>query len=129
MRTGELREIKIEHLSVHEAKMDKLREGETIYISKLPQDRCPVDIQIQMRKLGDDPHNYLISRLAKTKKGHKAMEKYQISYNRIRENFKDMISTVSNGTFCLHSLRSGVASAASEYGVTDRLIGKHGRWS
>ena len=31
--------------------------------------------------------------------------------------------------FGLHSLRSGGASAAANSGVSDRLIGKHGRWS
>ena len=31
--------------------------------------------------------------------------------------------------FGLHSLRSGRASAIADNDISDRLIGKHGRWS
>jgi hypothetical protein len=33
---------------------------------------------------------------------------------------------VSN--YCLHSLRSGAASAAAIKGIKDRIDGRHGRW-
>ena len=35
----------------------------------------------------------------------------------------------TQSSYCLHSLRSGGASAAANNDVSDRLIGKHGRWS
>ena len=35
---------------------------------------------------------------------------------------------MEEGSYCLHSMRSGGASAAINNGVSERLIGKHGRW-
>ena len=32
-------------------------------------------------------------------------------------------------TFCVHSLRSGGASAAANNGVKDRIFKRHGRWA
>ena len=118
------------------AKQDQLREGEIVHISKLSHERCPVKLTrkyIEMTKLGDNSENYLISRLAKTKKGHKALGKYKLSDTTIRDSFKEMVGAVTGAgqvkTLSLHSLRSGGASAAADNGVSDRLIGKHGRWS
>ena len=145
LRIGELMRIQIKHLTfnkdhmtifIPEAKTDKLREGETVFISRLNQQMCPVAITerfTQLVKLGENPNDSLISRLAKTKRGHKAQGKYQLSYSRIRDNLKEMVETVLPDKTCkqysLHSLRSGGASIASENGISDRLIGKHGRWS
>ena len=66
---------------------------------------------IEMAQLQKDPENFLISRLAKTKKGHKALGQHALSYSRIRESFKEMVSSVTESNtshkLCLHSLRSG----------------------
>ena len=48
--------------------------------------------------------------------------KYHISYETARK-------TLLDNKFGIHSLRSGGASAASNNGSSERLIGKHGRWS
>ena len=42
---------------------------------------------------------------------------------------KASIAGVATRSFGTHSIRSGGASSASAHGVSDRLIGKHGRWS
>ena len=117
---------------IPEAKQDKLRDGDTVYISKLDHSRCPVKITqryIEETKLGKNADNFLISRLAKTKKGHNAIGKYSLSYTTIRDNFKEMVGAITQVKLGLHSLRAGGATSASENGVSDRLIGKHGRWS
>jgi hypothetical protein len=38
------------------------------------------------------------------------------------------VRTLEKARFCLHSLRSGGATAAASAGVDDRLFKKHGRW-
>ena len=78
----------------------------------------------------DQPTSYLICRFAKTKKGHNAIGKHHISYETARKTFLDHINFLNpDNEFGLHSLRSGGASAASNNGSSERLIGKHGRWS
>ena len=144
-RISELRSLQVKHITFHEkymsilleeAKTDQHRNGETIYIQELGHGRCPVSIvrkYMQMTELNARNENFLLSRLAKTKNGHRALGKYQLSYTRIRENFKEMINGCIVGKeaerLCLHSLRAGGASAAADNGVSDRLISKHGRWS
>ena len=145
LRISELKQVQIKHItfksdhmtiSLEESKTDKLREGEVVFISKLGNEFCPVAITkryITATKLDKDPDNFLISRLAKTRKGHRALGKSVLSDTTIRENFRDMMEVVidkgEREKFCMHSLRSGGASAAADNGVSDRLIGKHGRWS
>ena len=112
--------FKDDHMTIFipEAKQDKLREGGTVYISKLKH-RCPVEITrryIEAAKLNRNPDNFLISRLAKTKKGHNAIRKYPLSYTSIRDNFKEMTAAVTQERLCLHSLRSGGATAAAVKG-------------
>ena len=141
LRIGELLQIQLKHLTFHgdnmtifipQSKTDKLRERETVYISRQHPRRCPVVITqryIQVAQLGESPDDFLRSRLAKIKKGRKARGKYPLFSTRIRE--KDMLGRIMPDNTCtlysLHSLRSGGASAASANGVSDRLIGKHGR--
>ena len=43
------------------------------------------------------------------------------------EAFKDIVPDIS--AFRTHSLRSGGATAASNAGVPDRLLKRHGRWA
>ena len=144
LRISELQDVKLKHITIKDdhmqiliekCKNDQQREGEVVYICRLGHKKCPVKITekyIKMTKLHKNPENFLICRLAKTKKGHKALGKYALSYSRIRENFLELVGAVSEQKvtqLCLHSLRSGGATAAADNGVSDRLIGKHGRWS
>ena len=79
----------------------------------------------------NEPENYVISRLAKTKTGHNAHGDKPLSDTTVRDIFNKDIGPICEdlepGPYCLHSLRSGGASAAINGGVSERLIGKHGR--
>ena len=132
-------DFKLDHMTVllEGSKTDQLRESEIVYVKRLHRPNCPVAITeryTHVTRLNDNPENYLICRLAKTKQGHRAIGTKSISYTTIRENFMSFISEAlqdekTTSTLGLYSLCSGAASAASERGVSDRLIGKHGRWS
>ena len=71
-------------------------------------------------------------RLAKTRNGHNAIGNKAISKTTINENFHTFIAPLCEGDttaeYGMHSLRSGGASAAINNGVSERLVGKHGRW-
>lgn len=145
LRISELMAVQMKHMQFKEdhmtiflekSKRDQLREGELVYISRLGQRKCPVGITqryIESTRLDKNPENFLICRLARTKKGHNAIGNQGLSYSRIRENFKEtagiVLEDMGETNVCLHSLRSGGASAAADNGVSDRLIGKHGRWA
>ena len=82
---------------------------------------------------GLDSQHFLLCRLAKTKLGHNALGRYQISFTTMRTAFfKGMEGLWDEEhprvNFSLHSLRFGGASAASNNDVSERLIGKQGRW-
>jgi len=53
-----------------------------------------------------------------------------IYYTKIREDIQEVLTNIGlkSSMYGLHSLRSGGASAAANFGVKDRLIKKHGRW-
>ena len=129
----------LEHMTVtlEESKTDKLREGEIVHVARSFTPNCPVTITekyIQDTRLAENPQNFLISRLSKTRFGHKAIGHKPLSYSTVRDSFKEHLSIILQddsvvSTLGLHSLRSGGASAAASHGVSDRLIGKHGRWS
>ena len=142
-RISELLNLKIKNLTrtensyeifIEESKTDQLREGNIVYIAETGNRTCPVhwlDVYLNKTKLINQPESYLICRLAKTKVGHNAIGSQAITYQTARNTFNEhlKIITSDSSTFGLHSLRSGGASAAANLGVSDRLIGKHGRWS
>ena len=80
--------------------------------------------------VSDNADNFLISRLVKS--SHNAHESKPLTDSTIRDIFnRDVAPTFSNmeeGRYLQHSLRSGGASAAINSGVSERLVGKHGRW-
>ena len=53
-----------------------------------------------------------------------------IRYTRLWELFLQKLSSLGFDAkqFGLHSLRSGVAAAAAQAGVPDRLFKRHGQW-
>lgn len=122
-------------MKITKSKTDKLREGNTVYLSKTGTVYCPVYFvkkYICLAKLDTNKDNFLICRLYKTKQGHVGKGDQSISYSRIRENFLELLRPITKeatNSYGLHSLRSGGASSAAENTVSDRLIGKHGRWS
>jgi len=122
-------------MTISKSKTDKLREGNIVYIAKTGTLYCPVfwtKKYIVESKLNLKRDNFLICRTYKTKHGHICKGEYSLSYSRVRENFLELLAPITKEKtqhFGLHSLRSGGATAAANNSVTDRLIGKHGRWS
>ena len=108
LRISELMGVRMKHMTfktdhmtilIEGAKNDQLREGEVVYISKLHHNKCPVSITeryIEATQLQSNSENFLISRLARTKKGHIALGRYALSYSRIRESFKEMVGSLAN---------------------------------
>lgn len=114
------------------SKTDKYRDGAWVIIAKTGTNLCPVE---NVKKLimwgglsGDD---YLFCNISLTKLGYKVRNKNKkMSYSNLRDLFiealKPHVADVKN--YCLHSLRSGGASAAANNSVKDRLFKRHGRW-
>lgn len=79
-----------------------------------------------------DSSSYIFCGLSATLIGHKPklVDKH-ISYSTLRDLFhKALAPHVKDvSKFCLHSLRSGGASAAANRGIKDRMFKRHGRWS
>ena len=118
-------------LTIPKCKNDQSREGNVIHISELNSKCWPVfNLAMYIHTLGLGPNDYLICKLAKTKKGHNAIGHHKMSDSHIRKNFKEMVKQHLPHTTNIspHSLRSGLASAAPENGTSDRMISKHGRW-
>ena len=142
---GEMLEIKIKHVSIFDDRMeilipksktDPLREGHIVHIAKTETKACPrfwMLKYLKVSKLDKEPESFLICRIYKTKKGHNAHGKQPLSYSRAREIFMEQLALIFPETdvkvFELHFLRSEGASAAADNDISDRLIGKHGRWS
>ena len=85
MRISELLPLKVKHVNftesgmkiyIEKSKVDQLREGNTIFISRLDSDNCPVywlNRYLNLSFLTRNSENYIFSRLFKTKNGHKAI--------------------------------------------------------
>ena len=83
MRISELLPLKVKHVNLTESgmniyieksKVDQLREGNTIFISRLDSANCPVYwLNLNLSSLTRNSENYIFSRLFKTKNGHKAI--------------------------------------------------------
>ena len=138
--TIQLKEVSISRdylkIVVPKSKTGQHRDGHEVFIARLPSQYCPVAyVETFLAKssldLGKHGESFLIPRIAKTKKGHRAVKGKGISYSRIREVFKSNLKNVVSEVdqYGLHSLRSGGASAAAANEVADRMISKHGRWA
>ena len=120
---------------IEKSKCDHLREGHIVKISKTGSTACPIywlRKYLDATNLNHHPDGYIFCRLHKTKKGHNVDHSHPITYETARKTFLDHLSQAlpeDLKLYGLHSLRSGGASAAANNDVSDRLIGKHGRWS
>ena len=144
LRISELVEIQVKHLkfleahleiTIPKAKNDQMREGHVVYIARSHSRYCPVQWlsdYLEKTDLINGEENFIISRLAKSKKGHNAHGNKPLADSTVRDLFNRDIApiceSIEPGSYCLHSLRSGGASTAINSGVSERLIGKHGRW-
>lgn len=145
LRISELLCIQIKHIVINEefleitlpkSKTDQFREGHKVYVADIEHGLSPKRIAVDYLKktnLIHEPESFLISRLAKTKKGHRAIGKFPLSYTTVRESFLKLLKPIFQDEsqlkqFCTHSMRSGGATAASNSGVSEREIDLHGRW-
>ena len=93
---------------------------------------CPVTNvkrYIEWAKLCSE--DFLFCNLSKTKSGYKVRKDRKVmSYTYLRDEFITALSSHVKDVskYCLHSLRSGGASAAANNGVKDRMFKRHGRW-
>lgn len=141
LRSDELLNIRVSDLRfeqsymkifIESSKTDKFRDGAWIVIAKTGTLLCPVtNVQKFISWSGLSNDDYLFCNLSKTKEGFKVRKSnVKTSYTNLREQFlkalKPHVTDVSK--YCLHSLRSGGASAAANSGVKDRLFKRHGRW-
>ena len=144
LRISELCEIRVGDMkfddeclkiTIPKSKTDQIREGHVVYISRFDNDYCPAQWTqtfLHETKLEGKNNSFLICRLAKTKSGHNAIGYRPLSYSTINDQFHSLIAPFCENQdsrdYGLHSLRSGGASTAINNGVSERLIGKHGRW-
>ncbi|XP_072035512.1 integrase/recombinase xerD homolog [Amphiura filiformis] len=130
-------EIFVSHINIFimKSKMDIYRQGAWVIVGATNSPTCPVAaLNKYLRIAGlnsESDDNYLFRPLNFSKStGVHVLREGQLSYTRCLELFREALDEVGvdSKKFGLHSLRSGGASAAANFGVPDRLFKKHGRW-
>ena len=111
-------------------KNDQFREGHIIPIAETGRDTCAV--KWLRRFMAEGGHNTDAHLFGKVTVGKSASYiRGQMTYSCARERLKEMLTEVGldASMFCLHSLRSGGATAALRSpGMPVRLVQRHGGW-
>lgn len=119
---------------IESSKTDKYRDGAWIIIARTGTLLCPVvnlERYFMWAKIDIESDIYLFSHLTATQQGYiLRKDGKHLAYSNLRKLFLEAIQPhVSNvSDFCLHSLRSGGATAAANMGIPDRMFKRHGRW-
>jgi hypothetical protein len=121
-------------LFLPKAKNDQFRQGQTVYITRLHNENCPVAlleryIQVAHIALKDD--QFLFKNMQyKDKKVQLSVVDKPMTYTRVRElvQKKFMQIGLDKESFKLHSLHAGGTTAACNSHLPDRFVQKHGRW-
>ena len=146
LRFNELANLKVKNivfhnshiqLSIEKSKTDIYRRGNTVVISKTGNELCPVTWlkkYLQVANLDSSPDSFIFRSVwfSKVQNTYKlSKNNVPLSYTRAREILLKALEDIGldKSKFGLHSLRSGGASAASNNGVSERLLKAHGRWS
>jgi integrase len=119
---------------IQKRKIDIYRDGDTIVIARTGNKLCPVqnlEMYLEWSCNPSDSDVYLFRNLTKSK-DHFIFRKDNkpLSYTKMRELFIEAISSFVPHikSFGLHSLRAGGATAACNFGISDILPKRHGRW-
>ena len=144
LRFSELVNIKRSHIVFHDthitlfipkSKTDTLCKGNELVIAKTGKPTCPVSMlhsYLISAEIAESDDCFIFRSLSycKRSKSYKLRGSAPISYTRAREILLDALGAIGldKQKFGLHSLRSGGASAAANFGISDRLFKKHGRW-
>ena len=126
----------LSHITVfiEKSKTDIYRDGNWLVIAKTGNSLCPVknlELFLDWSKIPADSDMYLFTNIVKVN-GRYALrpDSKPLSYTRMRELFIECFSPFVKDikSYGLHSLRSGGATSAAKFGISDRLFKKHGRW-
>jgi integrase len=146
MRINKLLNIRRCNVSIHkthieillpQAKTDQLRQGRVVFIAKLNNDECPVDLLMLYAKLAgfkleQKSNAFLFARcIFKQKRLSLFNVTTQMSYNNARDIVKNKVSQIQLDPrlYSTHSMRSGGATSAAQAGTSERLLQLHGRWA
>ncbi|XP_053382012.1 uncharacterized protein LOC123541270 [Mercenaria mercenaria] len=119
---------------IKSSKTDQYRDGAWLIIANSGTKLCPVTNlkrYLLWADIRDYSDSYLFCRLSKVGSGYvlRNFNKH-ISYTTLRELFIEAFKKHVHDihAYGLHSLRSGGATSAANFGVKDRLFKRHGRW-
>ena len=124
------------HVSIFimKSKTDIYRQGAWVLIGATHSSTCPVEMlkkYLNVAELYDEADEEFLFRPVSFCSSNNVykLRSGQLSYTRCLELLKQALSSVGldPSKFGMHSLRSGGASAAANFGVPDRLFKKHGR--
>ena len=130
-------EVYVSHVNIFivKSKTDIYRQGAWALIGATNSITCPVlalNRYLQAAGLDNPEDEQFLFRpvnYCKSKDSYQ-LRNGQLSYTRCLELLREALTTVGLDAkkFGMHSLRSGGATAAANFGVPDRLFKKHGRW-
>ena len=105
-----------------------------MHLSKIQSALCPIKMlkkYIEAAKIKESEEKFIFIRICHSKQGFKLKDLDKpISYTTVRDILLTNLKNIGldKTQFGLHSLRSGGATAAANFGINDRLFQKHGRW-
>ena len=127
--------VETEYLKIfiHRSKTDQLREGSEILISKGITCACPYSMFLRFvsaAKIDLSSEHFIFKPIFRSSGIAKFIHKNKkLSYTAARQNIVTLLKKVApNLNIGLHSLRSGGATAAANFGVNERCLQRHGRW-
>lgn len=121
-------------LFIEKSKTDIYRDGNWLVIARTGNPLCPVtnlELYLEWSSIPADSDSYLFTNLVKVDGRHVLRSGNKpLSYSRMRELFIECFSPFVKDikSYGLHSLRSGGATSAARFGISDRLFKRHGRW-
>ena len=147
LRFDELSSLKLKDVVSHTtyfelfiecSKTDQYREGAVVPIVKTGTDLCPwanllkylSQAKLSLPTSANGGDGFLFGSI-QTKSGSQSIRSAsKLSYTRCREVLLKKLGDVGLDPKCYswHSFRSGGASSAANFGISDRMFKRHGRW-